>query len=82
MRSYSPRDHLACIVIAIIALLTFTSLASAQSTASIEGQVIDQNGAVVPGAQITLSSSAIGVIRQTVSDGVGRGATFYLEIPK
>ena len=45
---------------------------SAQSTASIEGQVVDQNGAVVAGVTITATNSAIGVERVTTSDTRGR----------
>lgn len=45
---------------------------AAQSTASIEGQVVDQHGAVIPGAKVIASSAAIGVERITTSDTSGR----------
>ena len=44
----------------------------AQSTSSIEGQVTDQNGAVVSGAEITLSCSAISIHRKATTDQAGR----------
>jgi len=45
---------------------------AAQSTASIEGQVVDQHGAVIPNARIVASSSSIAVERVTTSDASGR----------
>lgn len=45
---------------------------SAQSTASIEGQVTDQQGAVIPGVRILARSSAIGIERAVTSDSSGR----------
>lgn len=45
---------------------------SAQSTASIEGQVVDQHGAVVAGVKLVARSPAIGVERVTLSDTGGR----------
>ena len=45
---------------------------SAQSTASIEGQVTDQHGAVIPSVKIVARSSEIGVERVVISDTVGR----------
>jgi hypothetical protein len=46
--------------------------AAAQSTASIEGQVVDQHGAGIPEARIVASSSAIGVERVTTTDASGQ----------
>jgi hypothetical protein len=46
--------------------------ASAQSTALIEGLVVDRDGAVVPGVSITARNAAIGVERVTTSDASGR----------
>ena len=53
-------------------LIALAAPAAAQSTASIEGQIIDPNGAVVPGVEIYASSEAIGVYREAVSDNAGR----------
>ena len=43
-----------------------------QTTASIEGQIVDQHRAAVPGVRITARSSAIGVERVATSDLSGR----------
>jgi hypothetical protein len=45
---------------------------AAQSTATIEGQVTEQNAAVLSGVEIKAVSRAIGVERQTVTDDAGR----------
>ena len=60
------------IALAITLLPAMSGVTHAQSTASIEGQVIDQHGAVVPGVKITARSPAIGVERMAVSDSSGR----------
>lgn len=52
-------------------LLLFTISASAQSTATISGQILDGQNAAVPGAKITLTNSLIGSTRVAVSDGGG-----------
>src|SRR6185436_6486735 len=46
--------------------------AKAQTTASLEGQLIDQRGDTVAAAQITVSNSAIGLSRVASSDREGR----------
>src|SRR5215211_1954326 len=56
--------------IALLLAVAFTT--SAQSTASIEGQVVDQNGAVIGGVTIIARNSAIAVERVTTSDVSGR----------
>lgn len=45
---------------------------AAQTTASIEGHVVDQHGAVIPGVRITARDPAIGVERAATSDRSGR----------
>jgi hypothetical protein len=52
--------------------LMFCTRVHAQSTASIEGQVSDPNGAAVPAVEITATNSEIGVTRTTRSDDAGR----------
>lgn len=52
----------------IILLTGAATPASAQSTALIEGLVVDRHGAVVPGVKITARNAAIGVERTTTSD--------------
>lgn len=45
---------------------------SGQSTASIEGLITDQQGALISGAEITATDPAIGVTRSAVTDDSGR----------
>lgn len=56
---------------ALLLLAAFTP-AHAQSTASIEGQVIDQRGALVARAQITVRNRVMVTERVTVTDGARR----------
>ena len=56
----------------VVVLLLLSSCAYAQSTASIEGIITDQHGALISGAEITASDPAIGVSRQAVTDDSGR----------
>lgn len=56
----------------VVVLLLLSTCAYAQSTASIEGLITDQNGALISGAEITASDPAIGVTRQAVTDDSGR----------
>jgi hypothetical protein len=60
------------ILMALLVLLVFCCHVHGQSTASIEGQVTDQNGAVVPGVEIKALNRAIAVARVTTSDNGGR----------
>jgi hypothetical protein len=71
--SYSPFRSLGlfCFLSVLISLV-FSTTASGQSTASIEGLVTDQNGAALAAVQITASNDAVGAERITTSDGDGR----------
>jgi hypothetical protein len=55
-----------------VAFLVLSNLVHAQSTASIEGLVTDQHGALIAGAEITATDPAIGVARVTATDSSGR----------
>ena len=59
-------------VLSIGLLFAVALKTSAQSTASIEGQVTDQQGAVIPGVRLVARSAAIGVERTATSDNSGR----------
>jgi len=56
----------------VVSVLFLCIPIKAQSTSSIEGQVTDQNGAVVSGAEITVLSSAISIHRKATTDQAGR----------
>jgi len=66
------RPHGFRVVLSITLLFVVHAQTSAQSTASIEGQVVDQNRAAIPGVKLTATCSEIGVERETVSDTSGR----------
>lgn len=66
----SPR--LVPYVIAVIVCVLAWTNTRAQSSTSIEGQVVDQLGAVVPRAEVRANNKAIGVERVTETDDDGR----------
>jgi hypothetical protein len=51
--------------------LTGTGLAFAQATSTINGRVLDQGDAVLPGVTVTVTNQNTGVARTTVSNGEG-----------
>src|SRR2546428_3455462 len=60
------------------AALMFARTAAAQSvTGSIQGTVVDQSGGVLPGVTATVTNTATGVMRATVTDTTG---TFRAEL--
>ena len=59
-------------VLAALAALSIAAPAGAQSaTGSIEGSIVDQTGAVMPGVTVTAVQSTTGLTRTTVSDENG-----------
>ena len=55
----------------VFALLTISTLSFAQSTATLQGTVLDQSGAVVPNAQITITNIATNLSRTMQTDSAG-----------
>jgi len=51
-----------------VCLLIFSATTNAQSNTSIPGEVTDQNGAVVPAAEVTVRGEAIGIDLKTTTD--------------
>src|SRR5678815_149057 len=74
------RPHGLRITLPITLLFVLYCQASAQSTASIEGQVLDQHRAAVPGVKITARNPAIGFERVATSDIGGRYQFFALPV--
>jgi hypothetical protein len=66
------RPHGFRVVLSITLLFVIHSPTSAQSTASIEGQVVDQHRAAIPRVKITATSLATAIERVTTSDINGR----------
>ena len=72
MRRIWPRIPFFGIALGISLLIAISRPVSAQTTASIEGQVIDQHGDVIPGVRITATNSDISIERVATSDSNGR----------
>src|SRR6185436_14864304 len=70
-RHLSPNMSTRAPFTAVLFILLTISV-QGQSTASIEGLITDQAGAVIRGAEITATDAAIGVTRKSVTDDSGR----------
>src|SRR5216117_1556902 len=64
---------LRCVEISVLVCLWTCAMLAAQtgSTAQISGTVADQSGAVLPGAEITVTQTETGATRNTVSNETG-----------
>src|SRR5438270_3797763 len=60
-----------CLLLVIFAALTGQVFAQATASASIDGTVIDQSKAVVPGATVTITSTATGATRTATTNSSG-----------
>lgn len=72
---YQSAAHLVSRLLLLTSLffgLLSAAHAHAQSTGSIEGQVTDQQGALVSGVEITATGSATGITRRATTDNAGR----------
>src|SRR5262245_65624729 len=63
-------------VLFLSVLVSAAGTTALSQTAQVTGRVSDQSGAVVPGAQITLTNTATGINRESVSNDEG-----YFTIP-
>ena len=68
--SYTLRFRRCAVLVGILLLLSATAV-WAQSTAAIKGTVMDQNGAALAGAKITVTNVATAVARTVQSDSTG-----------
>lgn len=68
MRRPSLAVRVALLIVSIVAL---TALAQAQFGASLQGTVIDKTGAVVSGANVTITEQATGVSHSSATDASG-----------
>jgi hypothetical protein len=66
--------------VAILFLLTATTLALSQENAAITGTVIDPSGAAIPNATITLTHSATGTVHTTKTNAYGFYSVSELQI--
>jgi hypothetical protein len=69
-----PKGSLRLISLSVVVCcgLALSATARAQSTAAIEGQVLDGNGAAVPAVQIVATNAETSASRRTVTDDSGR----------
>lgn len=61
-----------CLASLVIAVATSFAFGQATTTGAIGGSVSDQNGAVVPGAAVTVTNTGTGKVDTAVADGEGR----------
>ena len=66
------RGRMVSVVLAALGLLAVSSPLSAQTTGRIQGQILDAQNAVVPGATVTITSPALQGALTEVSDADGR----------
>ncbi|HEX9984343.1 MAG TPA: TonB-dependent receptor [Thermoanaerobaculia bacterium] len=59
------------ISIAVLALLAVSAFAQSPNTSSLIVQVVDQSGAVVPGARVSIVNDATGAARESISGSDG-----------
>src|SRR5260370_17645341 len=70
-RSNPLRFTLRASLLFALFLFPFTFVAAQSATATLSGAVVDQNGAVVPSADITIINTATGLQRQTTTNDAG-----------
>src|SRR5947199_8283596 len=64
----------------LILFASVASLAQTPDTASIRGQIVDSNGAAIPGAHIVLTNEQTGLRREAQSDSSGAYAITSLPL--
>jgi hypothetical protein len=69
MRVSKKRVGLSIVTLCLVAT---ASVAYAQATSTFNGRVVDQADAVLPGATVTVTNTATGVVRTTVSNAEGQ----------
>src|SRR5258705_11919489 len=69
MRDRFVSQRLMC---CLLAMLAAAAPAHAQSTATLQGTITDAQGAVMPGATVTIHNTATGLERTAVTDGAGQ----------
>ena len=68
---FRTRHVLRTFLLLMLGLALLSSAAYCQGTASIVGTVTDPSGAAVPGAQITITNTGTGFVRNTTSNAAG-----------
>lgn len=58
-------------VLGALLVFIYSGPSWAQATSAINGRVVDQAGAVLPGVSVTVTSAATGAVRETLTNGEG-----------
>src|SRR5215831_17289247 len=61
-----------CRVLSVATLLAMCAVAQTASTGTVSGQVTDQQGAALAGAEVRMTDSATNITRSTTSNDAGR----------
>jgi hypothetical protein len=80
VRGLLPRPALLFTIGVTLTVLGFASLAQAQVSASLSGQVTDPSGAVVPASAVTAKNTETGAVRTTITDDAGRYQVLSLPV--
>ena len=74
VHAYRLRTGLIAVMVSVAAVLVLSIVpVSGQSaTAEFNGSVVDQSGAVLPGAAVTIAEESTGLVRAAVSNAAGR----------
>jgi hypothetical protein len=65
------RIHTGSLLLAVLTLFTWATTLAQSTTATLSGTVVDANGAVIAGANITISNTATGFERKAVTSDEG-----------
>src|SRR5437660_3775432 len=65
------RWRLVCGPVLALLIFSFAGYAQTPSTASVRGQVVDQNGGAIPGAKVKLANTETGLQREAQTDEAG-----------
>jgi hypothetical protein len=55
----------------LVLFMSLVPMVRAQTASSLNGRIVDQSGAAVPGARVTLTNNATGLVRTTTSNAEG-----------
>lgn len=67
-------------VILLVVALAYSCFSQTQSTASVHGEIVDQNGAAIPNVQINIVNDVTGLHRETTTDSGGNYAITSLPL--
>src|SRR5215469_14785491 len=75
-----PKTCVAALLWVTLWMLVTSSVGSAQVTASMTGRILDPSGAVISGANVTVTSEETGAVRTVTSDDTGNYQVLSLPV--